>query len=116
METRAAVANTARTPQSRQAVRLTSLRRWPKDLLGHDDDRPSRPAINPGDVSAVGCRRRRPPPSRVRQVTQMRELAIAVLFLASGPASAWAQAGEASPSAAHPVENNDQRHRRTHRA
>ena len=34
----------------------------------------------------------------------MRELAIAVLFLATGPASAWAQAGEASSSAAHPVE------------
>ena len=33
----------------------------------------------------------------------MRELAITVLFLATGPASAWAQAGEASSSAAHPV-------------
>jgi hypothetical protein len=32
----------------------------------------------------------------------MRELAIAVLFLATGPASAWAQAGGASSSAAHP--------------
>ena len=49
-------------------------------------------------------RRRRPPPSRIMQVTHMRELAIAVLFLATGPASAWAQAGEASSSAAHPVE------------
>ena len=36
-------------------------------------------------------RRRRPPPSRIMQVTHMRELAIAVLFLATGPASAWAQ-------------------------
>jgi hypothetical protein len=34
----------------------------------------------------------------------MRELAIAVLFLATGPASAWAQAGGASSSAARPVE------------
>jgi hypothetical protein len=34
----------------------------------------------------------------------MRELAIAVLFLVTGPASAWAQVGEASSSSAHPVE------------
>jgi hypothetical protein len=34
----------------------------------------------------------------------MRELAIAVLFLATGPVSTLAQAGEASSSAAHPVE------------
>jgi hypothetical protein len=32
----------------------------------------------------------------------MRELAIAILFVATGPASAWAQAGGASSSAAHP--------------
>jgi hypothetical protein len=34
----------------------------------------------------------------------MRELAIAILFVATGPASAWAQAGGASSPTAHPGE------------
>jgi hypothetical protein len=59
-----------------------------------------RATFPPLDVDAKA----QPPPSRIMQVTHMRELAIAVLFLATGPASAWAQAGEASSSAAHPVE------------
>jgi hypothetical protein len=41
------------------------------------------------------------------QGTAMRELAIAVLFVAIGPASAWAQAGGAS-SATHPGETADE--------
>ena len=34
----------------------------------------------------------------------MRELAIAILFVATGPGSAWAQAGGASSPTAHPGE------------
>src|ERR1700716_599592 len=39
-----------------------------------------------------------------KQVRHMRELAIAILFVATGPGSAWAQAGGASSPTAHPSE------------